>query len=153
MTLIKYRGPRPELFPTAPFEDFQNRIRKLFGDVAVPGFYPTETLAFTPAVEVVETDGSIVLTAELPGMKKEDLTIELEDNLLTLKGEKKTEREEKEARYHVWERSYGSFERSFTLPRSVDAKAIIANFEDGVLTVTMAKTAEAKGKMIEIKAK
>ncbi len=153
MTLIKYRGPTPELFPTVPFEDFQNRIRKFFNDAALPAYLPTETVAFTPPVEVVETEKAIMLTAELPGLKKEDVSIELEDNLLTLKGEKKTERDEKDARYHVWERNYGSFERSFTLPRSVDPKAIEAVFEDGILTVRMVKKAEAKGKLIEIKAK
>jgi HSP20 family protein len=105
-----------------------------------------------PAVTVSETKDELLLTAELPGMKEDDITIELENNVLTVSGEKNEVREEgeDERKYHVYERSFGSFSRSFTLPRSVDPANIVANFEHGILTVKLPKMAEAKGRKIEI---
>jgi HSP20 family protein len=103
-------------------------------------------------VNVEETKDHLVLTAELPGLRREDVEIEVENNVLTLRGRKEQSREEKEEpRYHVWERRYGAFQRSFSLPRTVSADNIAATFENGVLRVEMPKAAEAKGRKIEIR--
>ena len=109
-----------------------------------------EPTAWMPAVEMVEKDEELVLTAELPGVKFEDVEIDLEDNFLTIRGEKKDEKEKEGRRYHVWERSYGSFERAFTLPRTVDPENIKAQYDDGILTVHLPKTKEARGRKIAI---
>jgi HSP20 family protein len=113
-----------------------------------PLFSETDWL---PAVELLEEDGEFVLTAELPGMSKDDVELSVDDNVLTLKGEKKTEREEAHGRVHIREREYGTFERSFTLPRNVDAGKIRADFHDGLVEIHMPKGELAKSKHIEIK--
>lgn len=106
-----------------------------------------------PATDVIETDKEIVLKAELPGVKKEDVSVEIEGNTLTIKGERKEEKEEKGKKMHRVERFYGSFMRSFTLPENVDAKAIAAEMKDGVLEVHLPKTAapERKATKVEVK--
>jgi HSP20 family protein len=105
-----------------------------------------------PAVSVSEAKDELLLTAELPGLTEDDITVELENNVLTVSGEKNEVREEddEERKYHVYERSYGSFSRSFTLPRTVDGQNIVATFDHGILTVKLPKVAEAKGRKIEI---
>jgi len=105
---------------------------------------------FEPAVDITERDDALVLTAELPGMSRDDITVELENNVLTIRGEKKEERKEEGEERYVYERRYGSFSRSFTLPRSVDPDRISARYDRGVLTVTMPKAPEGKGKRIEV---
>ena len=97
-----------------------------------------------PAVDVAEDDKAVMLTAELPGMKEEDVEVVLRDDMLTVRGEKKSEREEKKENYHLTERRYGAFERTFRLPETADADKIKASIEDGVLTVTVPKKAAAK---------
>jgi len=104
-----------------------------------------------PAIDVSEDDGNYVVSAELPGAKKDDVTIECHDHVLTIRGEKKSEREEKKEKGRYFERSYGAFSRSFTLPSNADPDRIQASFKDGVLTVTIAKTEETKAKVISIK--
>jgi HSP20 family protein len=110
----------------------------------------TETTEWLPAVELVERDGEFVLTAEIPGMAKENVVISVEDNVLTLKGEKKFERDEEKEEMHIREREYGAFTRAFTLPRNVDAAKIRAEYHDGVVDIHMPKGAEAKGRQIKI---
>lgn len=140
-------------FPTLRRGDgFENRLRRMMEEA----FGELEEIGWHPAVEVTETADELTLTAEFPGMKVEDVEIELEDDVLTLRGEKKEEErdEEKtegEVTYRVTERRYGEFSRSFTVPSTVDADAIEASFEDGVLTVHMPKTAESRGRKIEVK--
>jgi HSP20 family protein len=116
--------------------------------------YPTPSNGGTwvPAVNVEESAEALVLSAELPGMKQDDIELELENNILTIRGEKTEERREGEEgrRYHVWERRYGSFQRSFTLPRTVKAEDIQAEFEDGILRVRMPKSPEARSRRIAI---
>lgn len=107
--------------------------------------------AWLPAVELVEEDGEFVLTAELPGMSKDDVDVSVDDHTLTLKGEKKTEREEAHDKMHIRERGYGTFERSFTLPRNVDAGKIRADFHDGLVEIHLPKGEQTKSKHIEIK--
>ena len=103
-----------------------------------------------PAVDVEETADELTLTAELPGLSRDDVEIELENNILTVRGQRSETKTSEERRFHVWERRYGSFQRSFTLPRTVSADGISAEFEDGLLRVHMPKAAEAKGRRIEI---
>jgi len=104
-----------------------------------------------PAVDVVETDDEVIVKAELPGMKSEDIEISVLNNTLTLSGEKKESQEEKGKGYYHVERRYGKFRRDIPLPTSVDADRVEAKFKDGVLTVTLPKTEQAKPKRIEVK--
>lgn len=103
-----------------------------------------------PDVDVTETDDELRITAELPGMEQKDVEIELSGNQLTVRGEKKEEREETRKDYHISERRYGSFRRSLQLPDTVDAEKIDAEMKNGVLTVVLPKTAEAKAKSRKI---
>jgi len=105
---------------------------------------------WAPTVDVAETDENIVVTAELPGVKQNDVEISVINDVLTLKGEKKEEKEIKKENYHRIERSYGSFQRSITLPTGVQADKAKATYKDGVLTVTIPKVEEAKPKSIKI---
>jgi HSP20 family protein len=106
---------------------------------------------WAPSMDISETKDSLVAKVEAPGMDQKDIQISLQENLLTIKGEKKQEREEKDERYHRVERSYGSFTRSVRLPVGVDASKVTATFKNGLLTVTMPKTPAAKGTTIPIK--
>ena len=106
---------------------------------------------FAPAVDVTETAEAIVVKAEVPGMDAKDINISITGDVLTIKGEKKSEREEKEENYHIVERSYGSFSRSLALPGAVKVDKIEAKYDKGVLTVTCPKKEEVKPKAIEIK--
>lgn len=105
---------------------------------------------FAPRVDTAETDTAYELTAELPGVDEKDIKIALDDNVLSISGEKKAEREEKKKDYVMSERSYGSFKRAFTLPDNVDPEKIAAKFEKGVLKVTLPKTAPSPAKQREI---
>jgi HSP20 family protein len=107
---------------------------------------------WAPSMDISETRDSLVAKVEAPGMDQKDLQISLQENLLTIKGEKKKEEEEKDERYHRVERSYGTFTRSARLPVGVDASKVTATFKNGLLTVTMPKTSAAKGTTIPIKA-
>jgi HSP20 family protein len=108
--------------------------------------------AWNPALDISETPNQVVVKAELPGMDPKEIDISLRDNVLTLKGERKQEKEEKEENYHRVERSYGSFMRSFRLPAEVATDKVNATYKDGVLTVKLHKTAKSAAKKIEIKA-
>lgn len=107
--------------------------------------------AWNPRVNMYEKDDYIVVEAELPGIKKDDIDVRVEDHRLTLRGERKEEKETKKEDYFRKERLYGSFMRSITLPSSVDVDKIDASYKDGVLHLTLPKTTEAKGKHIAIK--
>ena len=106
---------------------------------------------FAPLMDVVETDKAIEIDAELPGMTESDIDVSVVDNVLTVKGEKKSEKEEKDADYHMVERSYGAFTRSLTLPYEVDASKVDAKFNKGVLKITLPKSPEVKAKTKKIK--
>lgn len=105
---------------------------------------------WSPAVNVTENKDAVVVTAEVPGLKKEDISISMHDNVLTLKGEKKQEKIQEDENYHCVERSFGSFNRSFTLPTMVDSAKVKASYKDGILTVELPKKEEAKPKEISI---
>lgn len=107
-----------------------------------------------PSVDIKEQDNAYLISAELPGMEEKDIDVEVQDDLLTLRGEKRAEREEKDKGYHLTERSYGSFSRSFRLPPDADAAKASASFAKGVLSISVPKSAEAhsKVKKIDVKA-
>ena len=151
MALMRYT-PKPTFASWPDLDMFSNRLSRILGS---PWDTPEPTGSWIPAVNVEESADELLLTAELPGMREEDVNIDIENNILTIHGEKREEREEggEGHRFHVWERRYGSFHRAFTLPRSVDAEAIRADFDGGVLTVRMPKAAEAKSRTIEIAGK
>jgi HSP20 family protein len=106
--------------------------------------------AWCPCVDVSETKDSVIINTEIPGMSKDDVKVSIQDNVMTLSGEKKQEKEEKDANYHRMERSYGSFSRSFTLPTSVKADKVKAAYKDGILRITLPKSEEVKPKQIPI---
>ena len=143
ITRYSYRNPWHEL------DQLTSRLGQVFG-----GDMPTSANggSWLPAVNVEESGDAIVLTAEVPGMTRDDIEIDLENNVLTIHGEKAHESQEggEEKKYHVWERRYGSFQRSFTLPRTVRPDDISAEYRNGVLTVRMPKAAEAKTRKISI---
>jgi HSP20 family protein len=113
----------------------------------------TEFIRWAPRVDIVEQDGGYELVADLPGLKKEDIKIEIQDNMLTLRGEKKLEEEKKDKNYRLCERYYGEFVRTFTLPENINRDGIVAEFKDGVLKLDIPKTEKAKPKQIEVTVK
>ena len=145
----KTAGP---LMPWQELGAFQNRLRRVLGDAFDNGFMP-ETVGWMPAMDITENADSLTITAELPGMTQADVQVEIEDNVLTLRGEKKAEHEKEDAKgdVHVWERTYGGFQRSFLLPRTVDVEKVDAGMKNGVLTLTLPKTPQARGRKIEVK--
>ena len=142
-----------------PFESLRREIDHLFEDFGgdfwrTPFRQVERAFGAMPAVDVTETDGAFEVTAELPGMEEKNIEVKLANRTLTIKGEKQDEKEETKKDYYMRERSFGSFQRSFTVPEGVEADKIEASFKNGVLTVTLPKTAEAKKaeKKITIKA-
>jgi len=136
-----------------PFRDvmtLQNRMNSLFRDFAGDGDSPMATASFVPAVDIYEDDKKVVLKLEVPGMEEKDLDVSVENNTLTVKGERKFEKEEKEENFHRIERRYGSFYRAFTLPQTVDTEHINASYNAGVLKLELAKKAEAQPKQIKV---
>jgi HSP20 family protein len=135
-----------------PFREvvsLQNRINSLFHDLN-EGEAPMTTASFVPAVDVYEDEKKVVLKIEIPGIDEKDLDVHVENNTLTVKGERKFEKEEKEANFHRIERSYGSFYRAFSLPTTVDAENVKASYKAGVLALELQKKAEAQPKQIKI---
>ena len=138
-----------------PFRDLlttQREFDRLFKEAFSPMSGETEvsTRSWAPPVDIYETEDAIVLKAELPGIDPKDVEVRVEDNTLYLKGERKYEKEVNEQNYHRIERSYGSFARSFSLPNSISAEKVKAEYKDGLLTLTMPKREEAKPKTIKI---
>lgn len=138
-----------------PFREFgtiQDRMNRLFRDFYAPeGREDALTnTAFAPPVDVYEDEHSVTLKIEVPGIDEKDIDVRIENNTLTVHGERKFEKEEKEENYRRVERQYGSFTRTFTLPTTVDQDSVQANYDKGVLKVTLAKKAEAKPKQIKV---
>ena len=139
----------------APFRDFEWMRRDM--DRLWNSFFERGTLRseeggeWLPSLDVAETKNEIVVKAEVPGLEAKDIDISLSNGLLTIKGEKKEEREEKEENYHLVERSYGSFARSIRLPNEVQSDKINASYKNGVLKIVLPKSEEAKKKEIKIK--
>jgi HSP20 family protein len=135
-----------------PFEsltEIHNEMDRLFGrSLRYPG--GSETV-FSPAIDVAVEKDNVIVKADMPGLTKDDVSVSLQDNCLTIKGEKKQETEKKDTNYYLSERMHGSFTRVIELPVAVNAAEIDARFRDGVLQVTLPKTEEAKPKQIEVK--
>jgi HSP20 family protein len=141
-----------------PFREFatlQNQMNRLFQD-----YQPTRTGqsgeefmttgTFVPPVDIFEDEHNITLKLEVPGIDQNDIDVRVENSTLTVRGERKFEKDVKEENFHRIERSYGSFSRSFTLPNSVNPEQVNAEYTNGVLTITLAKRAEAKPKQIKV---
>ncbi len=135
-------------------DDMQHRLRRFFNQTPGSDLFTTEAVGWMPPVEIVEKPDALMLTAELPGMTKEHIDVTFEDDVLTIRGEKTEEKREdkEEAKFHLFERFYGTFARSFVVPRTIDATKITAQFRDGVLVVRLpkAEAAMAKGRKIEV---
>jgi HSP20 family protein len=137
-----------------PFRDLvqlQDRVNRLFQESApARGEEAFTNGSFVPPVDIFEDEHDIVLKLEVPGVDQKDLDIRIENNTITIRGERKFEKEAKEENYHRVERRYGSFQRSFGLPQTVNPENVTADYENGILKVTLAKRAEAKPKQIKV---
>lgn len=145
MTMIKYD-------PFRELRSLQDEVNRLFSSSFSRGDNELMRGAWSPNVDIFENKDQIVLEAELPGIKADDVDISIENNILTIHGERKFEKKDEGDNFHRVERSYGSFTRSFTLPPTVSSENARAEFENGILRLTLAKREEAKPRRIEIKA-
>jgi HSP20 family protein len=137
--------------PFREFSTLQDRMNRLFRETQ--GSSQDETLtssSFAPAVDVYEDEHNVTLKIEVPGIDEKDIDVRIENNTLTVHGERKIEKEEKEENYRRVERQYGSFTRTFNLPPTVDAEKVQADYDKGVLNITLPKKAEAKPKQIKV---
>ena len=145
--------------PWRPFRELgemERRFEDILGQPFLPAAWrriPMVEMGWAPAIEVLEKEDKLVVKAELPGMKEEDIDVSIIGDTLTIKGERKTESEIKEEEYYCCERSYGNFSRSIALPSNVDANKIEAEYEDGVLEISLPKAPEVKPKKIAVSAK
>ncbi len=147
MTLVRWQ-PRNDMF-----WNMQREINRLFDDVALPRQRRNMEREWVPSVDVEENDNEYLISMDVPGVDKKDVKVTVENNVLTIKGERRMERSEDEGSCHCSERYYGTFNRSFSLPNAVQADKIRAAHKDGVLTITLPKVEEAKEKEIEIQVK
>ena len=137
--------------PFRELSTIQDRMNRLFQDAYAPNREEgLSTAAFAPATDVYEDENHVTLKLELPGIDEKDLDIRVENNNLIIRGERKFEKEEKEENFRRVERQYGTFVRSFSLPSTVDTDNINASYDNGVLSITMPKRAEAKPKQIQV---
>jgi HSP20 family protein len=140
--------------PLRELSSLQNEMNRLFNTVfdtpTTGGGNGGQARRWVPAMDLLETQEHFVLRADLPGMRQEDVSIELEENVLTLSGERKAEHEDRQEGYYRIERAFGSFSRSLTLPKGVDPAAVTASFSDGVLEVRIPKPEERKPRKISI---
>ncbi len=143
MAVTKYDPSSVSLFAPSSFRMLEDTLNRFFTE-------PASSRPWSPAVDISETENELVLKADLPEMKLEDLDIQLENGTLTLKGERKFEKSDKDRGYHRIERSYGSFVRAFSLPDYADAEKVAADYKDGVLTVTVPKKEIAKPRAIKV---
>src|SRR5215210_8650052 len=146
MTIVRYD-------PFRDLRSLQEEVNRLFSTNLTRGF-GEEGIgrgAWNPSVDIYENKDHIVLEAELPGMKREDFELSVENNVITLRGERQFEKKDDSDNYHRVERSYGTFTRSFTLPQTVSAEGANAEYKNGVLRVTLAKREEVKARRIEVK--
>jgi|SRR5438105_7901580 len=136
--------------PLRELTSLQNQLNRVFQDFGRGSDELLTSGTFVPAVDIYEDENSLNLKLEVPGIDQKDLDIQLENNTLTVRGERKFEHEEKEENFHRIERRYGSFARSFTLPNTVDTENVQANYENGILKIKLVKRAEAKPKQIKV---
>ena len=155
MAIVRWKPARELATFPADILDMQREINRLFDD-----FFRTDrdgssllAPAWSPAVDIIEEDDAFVAKAELPGVNKDDVKITMQDTVLTIRGEKREEKRAKDGNVQRLERFSGSFQRSFSLPKSVKSDKIDAEYKDGILTIRMPKAEEAKPKQIEVKVK
>ncbi|MDE3017973.1 MAG: Hsp20/alpha crystallin family protein [Nitrospirota bacterium] len=141
--------------PFKELEDMQRRLSTMFGRAPVRKDGDKQeamTVAeWAPLVDISEDEKEYLIKAELPEIKKEEVKVTVQDDVLTIAGERKYEKEEKGKKFHRIERAYGSFERSFTLPEDADAAKVVADFKDGILKIHLPKSEKAKPKSVEVK--
>jgi len=138
--------------PYRELDELQNRLGRVFGDMPARARDEESLFAdWAPALDIQETEKEYTVKVDLPEVKKEDIKVELLDGALTIQGERRQEKEEKGKKFHRVERQYGQFVRRFALPGEVEVAKIEAQFKDGVLTVTLPKTAAATSKPVEVK--
>lgn len=141
--------------PFRELEEMERRLSSFFGHAPIAGSGDKkEAIAvaeWSPLVDISEDDKEYVIKAEIPEMKKEDIKLNVQNDVLTITGERKYEKEEKNKKYHRVERAYGSFMRSFTLPEDADGTKVAADYKDGLLKVHLPKSEKAKPKAIEVK--
>lgn len=141
--------------PFRELDELQSRLSTLFGRAAIrKNGTKDEALTvaeWAPLVDIVEDDNEYLIKAELPEVKKEDVKVTVQDDVLTISGERMFQKEEKDRKYHRMERAYGSFVRSFTLPEDADGEKVAAEFKDGVLKVHLPKSEKSRPKSIEVK--
>jgi len=157
MVIERWRMPR-RITPWHSFKELEDTMRHfddMFAHPLLPIWrrVPSKEEEWAPAIEVFEKNDKYVVKADIPGVKEEDVDVSVVGDTLTIRGKREAEHEVKEEDYYCCERSYGSFFRSIALPSNVDAKKIDASFEDGVLEVSLPKTAEVKPKKIAVSAK
>lgn len=152
MALVPWRR---EWNPFAEFEKLQDEINKVFEDFPLASYKDADSPNFfwAPAIDVYNTPDSYIIKADLPGMKRENIDVAVEGDILVLKGEKKEEKEEKGKDFLKRERMIGSFSRTLKLPGEVDAEKIAASYKDGVLEINLPKKEEAKPKQIKVDVK
>ena len=136
--------------PARDFNRMERELRRMFRDFEQSSEEPSSVAVWTPPVDIYETDNEVVVRADLPGIDQRDLDIRLENNVLTLKGERKMEQEVKEDNYHRIESAYGTFVRSFTLPAIVEEDKIKAEYKNGVLKIVLPKKEQAKPRQIKV---
>jgi HSP20 family protein len=142
--------------PVRELNTIQNEMNRLFNTFfeapSTPGNGPAQSRRWIPAMDLVESEDNFVLRADLPGLSESDVNIELEDNVLTISGERKAEHEERKEGYYRLERASGSFSRSLTLPEGIDPEKVQANFDRGVLEVRIPKPEQRKPRKVTISA-
>jgi HSP20 family protein len=139
--------------PIREMEEVSNRLNRIFRRTPAANEGGRELLTvadWSPTADITESDNAYLIKAEIPGVKKEDVKVTIQDGMLTVLGERKLEKEEKGMKFHRIERSYGSFLRSFQLPDDADENSVKAEFKDGLLNVTVAKTTKAKSQAINV---
>lgn len=150
MAIVRWWDPMRDL------SSIQEKMNQLFEDTFSRTRGRDEALGkgmWTPAVDIFETEDAVVVKAEIPGVERDQIAVQIKDGILTLHGERKFEKEVKEENYHRIERAYGTFHRSFSLPSSVEQDKISAKFNEGVLEVTLPKKERAKPKQIKVDVK
>ncbi len=154
-TLTRWSPLTSRWDPFRELEELQNRLATAFGRAPIRKDGEKDeamTMAeWAPLVDIVENDNEYLIKTELPEIRKEDVKLTVQNDVLTISGERKFEKEEKGKKYHRMERAYGSFARSFTLPEDADGEKVAASFKDGVLMVRLPKSEKAKPKSIEVK--
>lgn len=143
MALVKWE-------PMREMEELFDRLTRSFGPLTLGSSEVVSPEDWSPRVDIAENEGEFEVKAELPEVRREDVHLTVENNVLTLRGERKQEKEEKGKRYHRIERAYGSFSRSFTLPDNVDGSKVTANFKDGILCIRLPKTGETRSRALEV---